>query len=379
MDHYPPIKSHSSIKAERAEVAFFLPSLRGGGAERVFTNLANELVKRGIKVDLILAQKVGPYLRELNNNVNIVDLKAKRILFSLIPLINYLKTRPPNALVSSLDHVNIIAILAKAISQADTKIFIRIANTLSVSLQGTKIWKRALRLYGTMFFARFADKIISVSRHVAVDYARTARIPLNRIKVIYNPTVTLELLNAAKNENDIISEAQPIVLGVGRFHKQKDFPTLVKAFAKIREKYSAKLVILGEGEEKGALLRTIHAKGVEKDVILPGFVNNPYSYMKKATVFVLSSRWEGLPNALIEAMAVGTPVISTDCPGGSAEILENGKFGKLVKVGDVAMLAKAIDETIQNPPDPELLKNRALQFTVDKALNEYWALITETS
>jgi len=366
-------------------IAFFIPSLGGGGAERMFLNLANEFVRRGLRVDLVLVRKEGPYLNKVAEEVNIVDLGARRTLFSLVPLIKYLRRERPRALIASMEHANIIAILAKFLARVKTKVIIRIANTLSVSLQGSKGYRQPLRLYGTILFSRFADKIIAVSKGVADDFAKTVRIPRETIKVIYNPTVTKKMLyqrkkhrvqNTDKAQGREQKKQTCTVLGIGRLHPQKDFGTLIRAFAKVRENRNAKLIILGEGEKRKELKELVKELDLREDVELPGFVDNPYVYMARADVFVLSSRWEGLPNTLIEAMACGTPVVSTNCPSGPAEILENGKYGKLVPVEDVDVLAKAILETLENPIDSRKLQERAEYFSVKKAAEKYLAIMS---
>ena len=171
--------------------------------------------------------------------------------------------------------------------------------------------------------------------------------------------------------------APPVILGAGRLTEQKDFPTLIRAFALVRKKHPARLMILGEGEERSKLETLVQELGLEKEVSLPGFVDNPYKYMKRAAVFVLSSRWEGFPNVLVEAMALGTPVVSTDCPNGPAEILENGKWGELVPVGETQSLASAVLRTLDRV-DVVRVKGaaeRADQFRVESIIREYFCAL----
>jgi len=365
-------------KRNQGRIAFFLPSLRGGGAERMFVNLTNGFASRGLKVDLVLAQKEGPYLKDVSNKVRIIDLGVKRVLFSLLPLIKYLRTEKPAALISSMEHANIIAGLAKFLARSKTKVIARAANTLSFSLKGTKWNKRWLRKYGAMIFYRFANEIVANSKGSADDLARTLKIPRERIRVIYNPTIIPDVFKKAREEIDhswLNNKTSPVIMGVGRLRKQKDFSTLIRAFAKLREKKDARLIILGEGEDRKKLENLIKKLSLQDYVDLPGFVKNPYAYMARADVFVLSSRWEGLPNTLIEAMACGTPVISTDCPSGPAEILEGGKYGKLVPVGDVNALANAILEILENPLDKKILQERARFFSAEKAVGKYLKIL----
>jgi glycosyltransferase involved in cell wall biosynthesis len=233
-----------------------------------------------------------------------------------------------------------------------------------------------------------ADAIVTVSHGVADDLALHAGIPRERITTIYNPVVTPDLLDKAQAPLDhpwFTPGAPPVVLGVGRLHAQKDFPTLLKAFARVRAKQEARLMILGEGKnarkntvQRTALTALAAQLGVAADVALPGFVDNPFAYMARAAVFALSSAWEGLPGVLIQAMACGCPVVSTDCPSGPAEILENGEYGSLVPVGDDLSLANAILSTLNAPPARDRLQARAAMFSVDRTADRYLEVLLGT-
>jgi glycosyltransferase involved in cell wall biosynthesis len=217
-----------------------------------------------------------------------------------------------------------------------------------------------------------ADGIAANSKGVADDLAQVIGVPEERIQVIYPSVVTADLFERAQAPVDHpwFCQGQPrIVLGAGNLIKQKDFPTLIRAFAKIRHTHQVRLVILGEGKERPQLSGLIQDLGLEEDVVLLGFVDNPYAYMARAAVFVLSSAWEGFGRVLVEAMAVGTPVVSTNCPSGPAEILEGGKHGPLVPVGDSQALAKAIVNILDNPPSSVVLKGRASDFSLQAVVD----------
>ena len=223
-----------------------------------------------------------------------------------------------------------------------------------------------------IFYPR-ADGVVAVSKGVADDLAVVIGLPRERITVIYNPVVTPELLQKAQEPIDhpwFHPGEPPVILGVGRLTKQKDFPTLIQAFALVRKERPARLIILGEGEDRYELEELIRKLGIASDVDMPGFVDNPYKYMAYSTVFVLSSAWEGLPTVLIEAMACGCPVVSTNCHSGPAEILENGKYGKLVAVGDAAGLAEAMVGTLDAPESLNVVR-RAQDFGVEQAVAGY--------
>jgi glycosyltransferase involved in cell wall biosynthesis len=165
--------------------------------------------------------------------------------------------------------------------------------------------------------------------------------------------------------------AAPVILAVGRLIPQKDFQTLIRAFAILQRKSKARLVILGEGRQRLELESLTQELGIAPHVEMPGFVSNPYQYMAGASVFALTSRYEGLPGVLIQALACGCPVISTDCPGGSAEILDHGKYGRLVPINNDTVLADAMDSVLNEQPDKNILRKRASLFSVERATQQY--------
>jgi len=362
------------MKTSSGKVAFFLPSLGGGGAERMILNLARGFAERGFKVDLVLARAEGPYLSQVPSEARVVDLGARRVLYALPGLVHYLRRERPQAMLSTLSHANIVALWARVIGRVPTRLVIREANTTRISVSGGPPLRRRLIPVFMRLFYLGADAVVANSFGVAEDLAKLG-VPPDKIKVIYNPVVTPELFAKAEESVDhswFRPDEPPVILGVGRLTKQKDFPTLIRAFALVRKERLARLMILGEGEERPKLEALVRELGLKEDVVLPGFVDNPYKYMKRAGVFVLPSLWEGLPNVLIEALALGTPVVATDCPGGSREILEGGKWGKLVSVGDVEALADAIVAVLSNPKLPEGAVERITRlFGLENIMAEY--------
>ena len=357
---------------KKLHIGFFIPSMRGGGAERVFVNLTNEFSKRNFKVDLVLAQKEGPYLKDISNNVNIVDLQSPRILKSLFPLTSYLKREKPDVLLSDLRHVNIVSIASKIMSRALTKIIIK-QDSYYYRLSSNRI---IAFLEKTLF--KKADNLIAVSKGVKISLIEGLEIPEQEIRMIYNPILNQDILEKSKIEIShpfFQNKKNKVILGAGRLSVEKDFSTLLKALNRIKTD-SIRLIILGEGRLRGELEYLVKELGLEEYASMPGFVDNPYAYMVKADVFVLSSKVEGFANVLVEAMACGTTIVSTDCPIGSSEILDGGKFGRLVPVGNIEKLAEAISEALSNPSEKEVLINRAKVFSVDKAIEEYQKLFT---
>ncbi|AFY32695.1 glycosyltransferase [Calothrix sp. PCC 7507] len=359
------------------DLAIFLMDLRGGGAERVMLNLAEGFAKRGLKVDLILVQAMGDYLSQIPPNVRVIKLGSGRLVASLPALVNYLKKQRPTTLLSALEDTNIIAILGKQIAGVSTQVIVTVHNNLSQEARNSKQLKRRIIPYLIRWFYPWADAVVGVSQGVVDDLIRFGS-PVDRTYVIYNPIVTQKLLEKIQeplNHSWFLANQPPVILGVGRLDRQKDFSTLIHAFSQVRQQYPLRLIILGEGNERANLEALVDELGLTEDVILPGFVPNPYAYMACATLLVLSSVWEGFGNVLVEAMAAGTHVVSTDCESGPAEILANGEYGKLVHVGDVEGMAKAIAESITEPPDQDRLKTYANKFSLENALMQYEKLL----
>lgn len=358
-------------------IALFSASLRGGGAERVMVNLAHGFVERGLTVDLVLASAEGPYLSQVPPRANIIDLRASRTVLSLPGLVRYLRERQPRALISAMSHINLLALWAKSLSGVSTRIIASVHNQLSYSSapKGRRLALRALPYLMRRCYPQ-AERVVAVSHCVADELIKTIKLPRDKIAVIYNPVVTPELFEKAKQPAQHAWFAQPrppVILSVGRLTEQKDYSTLIRAFAEFRQRHAARLMILGEGEQRPILEELVKALGVERDVALPGFVGNPYAFMSKAAVFVLSSRWEGLPTVLIEALALGMTVISTNCKCGPAEILDGGRYGQLVPVGDSKALAEAIEQALFHPRD-KLSNNSWAAFGLNAAVEQYMNL-----
>ena len=338
------------IKKSNKQMVFFLSSLHGGGAERVMLNLAGEIKRRGEDLTLLVASSDNGE-HELPENIKnaTIFFNASRTIKSLPSLVRYLRKEKPDVLFTTLEQGNFVAVLAKYISWSNVRVIIRVANTLSFSLKGSSFFRRIVRLYGARLLYPLADEVIVNSVGSADNLAKTAWLDRSKIKVIQNPTITPSVIEKYKQpvtHEWIVKKRVPVILAVGRLHIQKDYSTLLKAFARLLTERDARLIILGEGEERKNLETLVKELGVQEYVDMPGFVENPYAFMSKVDLFVLSSRWEGAPNTLIEAIGAGTPVVSTDCPSGPREILENGRYGELVPVGNVTKLATALSDTL---------------------------------
>ncbi|WP_267531679.1 glycosyltransferase [Acinetobacter oleivorans] len=326
------------------KVAFFMRSAQGGGAERVMISVANSFLEKGYDVDFIFVHAEGPFIKEIHKNINIIDLKSKRAIYSLFKFYFYLLKNKPNTLISALNYINLIAIFSCFFIVFNRpKVIVTEHGTLSAvtkDLEGTgKIVPKLMKL-----LYPYAQKIVCVSNGVADDLADQLNIDRENINTIYNP-IDFEYINNKKDLPLIhpwVGTDIPIILGAGRLVDVKNFPLLINAFLKVRAKVNCRLVIIGEGEKRKDLELLITASPFPDDILLYGFTDNPYQWMKAAKVFVLSSNTEGLPTVLIEALACGVKVISTDCPYGPREILDNGRYGVLVEVGNIDELASTI-------------------------------------
>ena len=364
-------------------IATFLQDLRGGGAERVAVRLANGLVQAGHAVEVLLVRREGPYLADLDAAVPVREIGGGRTLASIPALAGYLRRERPDILLSHLSHVNAAALLAGLLSGRADRVVAVEHNQLSLNAQrkiglGVRIANGMLgRLYPR------AGAVVAVSEGVADDVAKFSGVARSSFHVIYNPVVAPELfsLAGAGTTHPWFEKTEPPpIVAAGRLDPQKDFPTLLRAFARLRRQQETRLVILGEGPERPHLEAMVRELGLEDVVALPGFLMNPYAHFARSALFVLSSRWEGLPTVLIEALACGAPAVATDCPSGPAEILRQGKLGRLVPVGDVAALSAAIAATLDEPdsePARAARRERALDFTTDKATGTYLSLFAE--
>ena len=363
---YPMLAKH----ATNNHIAIFIPSLHGGGAERVMVTLANGFAARGHRVDLVLSRAEGPYLTEVATNVRIIDLDRKRVLISLLPLARYLRRERPDAMLSALNHANVIAIIARKLSRVSTRLVVSERNSLANRPAGMTGW--ILRAMMKQLYPH-ADAVVAVSQAMAKELVNELGLSATKVASIPNP-VDITALQALAQEypnHPWFSAGQPpVVLSVGRLEPQKDYPTLLTAFAKLRSTSEARLIILGEGSQRKELEQRVAQLGLTGAVDLVGFKENPFAWMAACDLFVLSSRFEGFPNVLVQAMACGAKVVSTDCPTGPDEILEGGRWGRLAPVGDAHALAIAMAQALEDPNPPDVQK-RVEAFRSEVAINSY--------
>jgi len=341
-------------------------------------NLCEGLAARGCRVDLLQVKAHSKHLEQLPSMVHIRKLKAEHTLSSLPALVRYLKTERPDALLAAKDRANQVAVLARKTSGVPTRVVVRMGTTVSAALAGRNRWRKLFWYLPMRLIYRNADAVVAVSQGVARDMARITGLPASDIRIIANPVITPRIYRLAREPVPLpwpIKGGEPVIVGIGRLTRQKDFPTLIRAFAAVRKKLPCRLIILGEGKDRDNLEHLAKRLSLSEQIDMPGFVENPYAYLKRAALFVLSSAWEGSPNALTEALALGVPVVATDCPSGPREILKDGAIGRLVPVGDPNALAAAMLATLSAPPDETLLKSAVSEYTVEFSSQRYLDLL----
>jgi glycosyltransferase involved in cell wall biosynthesis len=332
-------------------------------------------VARGITTDLVVVKKHGNFFEELDSRVNVVELPQSRTVTSVRGLKKYIERRRPAALISQMTHTNIAAIIANMVARRRTRLVVVEHNQFSQNRALKSGMVRVSYELVRWLYPR-ADLVAAVSEGVRGDLATATGLPAKRIEILHNPVVTDRLAELAAMPVDhpwLRDPGPPVILGVGRFAPQKNFPLLLDAFAKIRSQRPARLIILGDGDLRPQLEAHARSLGVAGDVDLPGFDQNPFRFMQRAALYVQSSDWEGLPTAVIEAMACGMPVVVTDCIGGSREILEDGKLGRIVPLRDVDALASAMAAALEAPGEREARIRRAGDFGLERAVDGYLA------
>lgn len=355
------------------------PTLGQGGADRVTLTLLEALDRRRFAPELVLLRRRGAWLDRVPADVPVDDLGGRRLWTAWLPLARRLRRRPPDVVLSTSSGANVVAALAHRLAGSGARLVLSERNVL---VRDQAPLKRALLLAAKRRLYRRADAVTAVSRGVADDLRRRLGVPAERLRVVYNPVVTAELAAqaAAPARHPWLAAPEPVVLAAGRLVPAKGFDVLLHAFAELRARRPARLLILGEGPLREELLAQAERLGVGADVDLPGFDPNPFAAMARCAVFVLSSRFEGLPGVLIQAMACGAAVVATDCPAGPAEIVESGADGLLVPVDEPRTLAAALSELLDDDDLRRRLGARAAvaaqRFAAAGSLAAYEAVLS---
>lgn len=362
------------MSSDRPPLTVFASFSGSGGVERMLVNLMRGFVDLGQPVELVLVKAQGPHLGRLPTQVRQVRLPASHTQLAAPALARYLRERRPAVVLAAKDRAGRTAVLARGLAGTRTPIVLRLGTNLSTALAGRAPIQRWLRFLPIRLLYPRIEHIVAVSQGVAEDTARIARLPRGSITVIRNPVITPELAAQAAAPCPhpwLQGSPVPVILAAGRLQRQKDFPTLIRAFAQLRAKRDCRLMILGEGRGRTGLETLIQALGLTGEVELPGYQANPYAFLARASLFVLSSAWEGSPNVLTEALALGVPAVSTDCPSGPSEILDGGRFGPLVPVGDVQRLAAAMAVTLDHPLPPDRLRSAVSDYEQARSAHRY--------
>jgi glycosyltransferase involved in cell wall biosynthesis len=362
---------------KQRRLTIIIPDLRGGGAERVVVNIANYLIIRNYKVDLILLLEKGEFLNDLHKDVNIVNLNVKRLKNSCIPLLKYFINNKPDNILVNMWPLTIITIMAKILTFSRARIFV-VEHTTWSKDNLTKNYFGKLKIQLSMhYFYKLAQGVITVSKGAADDLSKFANIKKDKITTIYNPITG----NEKKSNNKIL---EPIewwvgdhkkIISVGSLSPIKNYKSLINAFSELKKIINVRLLILGEGICRNELETQIKKLELDKDIFIPGFVKDLAPYYKQANLFVLSSQAEGFGNVIVEALAQGTPVVSTNCESGPSEILCEGKYGYLVPICNDSKLTRAMFDSLSSNHDFTQLKLRSLEFSIDKAVKKYENLI----
>ncbi|WP_424005004.1 glycosyltransferase (plasmid) [Haloarcula salina] len=361
-------------------IAFYVPSLTVGGAERVTVSVANGLAERGYDVDLLVSYNRGAFREEVADDVTLVDLETPEVpvlgIGASVPqFARYLRRREPAMLFSQMTYANVIHLFTQLVAGTDTVAISTIHNTLGMQEES----KEKLVQWLQRRLAGRSDQFVAVSEGVAQSVVEYVGVDREKVSVLHNPIPVDEVRDRAEESVDhpwIESDDLDVVLGVGRLERAKNYGSFLRAFERVQAaRPDTRAIIVGRGSKRDELEELAAELGIKDAVSFPGFVDNPYGYMAGADVLTMSSIHEGLPTVLIEALACGCPVVSTDCPSGPSEILENGEYGPLVAVDDDEGLASAIQETLDDPLPSDVLIQRANDFAPDAVIDQYEAFI----
>ncbi len=384
-------------------VAFLLNDLALGGAERVVITLCNALATRGFRAELLLRKRQGPLLSELSNKVTVtllpaagrwrwmpallqlaaagssdvlslVQSKPPGFVRRLPALRDYLRREKPDVLLSTLTGNNLLAVWAGQLANTQTRLVLREAiNLLSDYNEDRKASPAKLPSLLKQWYPR-ADSVVCVSQGVERDLQALLGHRLDNTQTIYNPldVATITELSRPDPRHPWLEDSDyDCIVALGRLEPQKDYATLLRAFARLSATQPARLIILGEGSEREMLTALARELGIAERLDLHGAVANPFQFLVRADLYVMSSAWEGCPNALMEAMACGCRVVSTDCPSGPRELLQDGAIGTLAPVGDADALAGAMAEALAKPPAQEEVKARAAEYDLPSVVERY--------
>lgn len=360
----------------RPRLAVLLSFSGDGGVERMVSNLCAEFANH-VQVDLLAIKARGHHVGRIPPSVNLIRLESRHSWTSVGEIARYLREARPDAMLVAKDRAGRAAIRARRRVGTQMPLWIRLGTNLSAALERKSAFNRWLRTAPMRRLYALASGVIAVSEGVRQDTLAITGLPPERVRVIRNPVITPALEVQARERVDHPwllpreQRSEAVIMGMGRLTRQKDFATLIRAFALMQAQRPARLILLGDGRDLEALCALAEELGVADRVHLAGFQQNPYAWLSKADLFVLSSAWEGSPNALTEALALGIPCVSTRCPSGPDELLAEGRYGPLVTVGDHAALAQAMAQTLASPLPADTLRQAVDEYRVDRSAAAY--------
>lgn len=358
--------------AQAGRISILLPDLRSGGAERLHVDLAREWQARGFQVEFLLRHARGELLEVLPAGITVTDLNVERVRGLLLPLARHLRRTRPDVLLAAMWPLTVVAPLAARLAGFRGRVVVSEHSPLSLAYARRGNLHRRLLKASQRLLYPLASARVGVSAGVADDLARTSGLARSCFEVIHNPAARGQVDGCASPvPASLASVGGPVILTVGRLKKVKRHDLLLQAFTRLPVALGATLCIVGDGPEHAALEAMVDALDLRGRVLLPGYVADPTPYYARADVFVLSSDYEGFGNVIVEAMEFGVPVVSTNCVAGPAEILCDGRFGRLVPVGDAAALAEAMQAALAEPGDGDALRARARDFDVSKVSERY--------
>ncbi|MDZ4079373.1 glycosyltransferase [Hydrocarboniphaga sp.] len=373
---HDPHSGQASGGVANKRLAVLLSFSGDGGVERMVTHLCTEFANH-VQVDLLAIKAQGHHVSRIPPSVNLIRLESRHSWTSVGEIARYLRQAKPDAMLVAKDRAGRAAIRARARVGAQMPLWIRLGTNLSAALERKSAFNRWLRTAPMRRLYALASGVIAVSEGVRQDTLAITGLAPERVRVIRNPVITPELEALAREPVDHPwlppreQRGEPVIMGMGRLTRQKDFPTLIRAFAAMQAQRPARLILLGEGRDRDALAALAQELGVADRLHFAGFQKNPYAWLSKADLFVLSSAWEGSPNALTEALALGVPSVSTRCPSGPDELLAEGRYGPLVNVGDHAALAVAVSQVLAEPLAPEMLRQAVDEYRVERSAAAY--------
>ena len=359
-------------------LAVFLATSGHSGVDRIMGLLLPHIASRGIKVDLLHVNGKGPHLPSGIKNLRVVQLGSSHSFTSLLPVVRYLKEEKPDALLSDKDRVNQVALLARKLAGTKTRVVVRSGTNITLTLKRRGVLEKLRHYLSMRYLYRWADGVLTASAGSALDLSSFAGIPIEKITVIPNPVDRAELLRLAAEPVShpwFVDGAEPVITALGELGGSKDHETLIRAFSILRRRRKARLFIMGGGSKMDELQSMVNELDITEDVQFFGYTENPFPYLAKASLFVQSSHYEGFGMALLEALSLGIPSVATDCPSGPRDILQDGRYGILVPVGDADTMARAISQTLDAPPEKAFITQAALPYSLHKIADEYIRLL----